>query len=601
MLWLELDSTLTGPPSVSPEVFAPDFCDLREELKWPNSEPLAEVVQHLRDLGYLGAELDDDKNELALGPGDEQPLTDALVAYYLDQDRFEDLFDYHSSPGESGEPKNVFRDEVLLERLKQPLVVKFDTIARLRALTSLDGQVDFRSEPELGEISLRTRVLHHLLRVYGVLPKDLEPSTAYGDRSLRALRSLRSLKGLKADEVTVLRIMNGLNKFDVVAEAFAKQFEDSSLQIPAPNSRNDWTQSLQKQAEAMLESKLPNRAVEVKAFQQDAVADWPPPSWNLFGVRFLQVFLWHRGYYFGELDGLWGELSQAAFISALEAHELPVKPLKNWWDRKQPGFWMEWDDYYCMDVSAFVRACNPRPGTAETKTPDEIFEMQQAIDEKLKPLCTTEEQAKEAWTDILNAASGDQEWTKKRRRRNFSLGMIGRGIQRILDFVKKVANSLKEFIKDLVTTIRGAVRQAFLYLRRTFRTALNTAKLAARRVIRMLTGTPFVYTSTETRWVLTKFSFDQDAVTLGSAEVQAQDVEAHFMRIREENRALDVVFRLGLKVLEIASAFTPPVAGFQAVRLAWRVLRAVWDLFRSLQTPKEKGPPQWRTGMLLAT
>jgi hypothetical protein len=71
--------------------------------------------------------------------------------------------------------------------------------------------------------------------------------------------------------------------------------------------------------------------------------------------------------------------------------------------------------------------------------------------------------------------------------------------------------------------------------------------------------------------------------------------------IREENRALDVVFRLGVKVLEITSLFLPPVTGFKAITLAWKALRAVWDLFRELQSPFTKEPAPWRTGMLMAT
>lgn len=355
-------------------------------------------------------------------------LAGALTAYYLYQNCFDALFRYRLSSGESGEPRKVFRDEVLEERLKQPLVVKFDTIARLRSLTTLDGKVEFLSEPVIGETRLRTRVLHLLLRIYGILPKTFRAEAAH--------RGLRSLRGLRAGETSILQVMNSLNQFDVVVEAFARQFEKSNVRIPAPKSGNDWRASLKAQREAMRESALPTRVFEVKAFDAGDVADWPPPSWNQFGVRFLQVYLWHRGHYFGELDDLWGEVSQAAFISALEAHDLPVKQLKNWWDRSKPGFWMELDDCYCLDISAFVRACGPLTAANKFKSPDEIFEMQEAIDEMLTKLGATEDDRRKAWSEVFDSATGDQEWKKKRRGRNFSLGMIGRGIRRILDLAK---------------------------------------------------------------------------------------------------------------------------------------------------------------------
>ena len=602
-LWEDLEGTLSGTAAGSADVFSPDFCDLRAELRREQSEPLDEVVQHLRDLGYLKSRLDEDKNEVVLGPDDEPKLAAALGAYYADQDRFESLFSYRLSPGESGAPRNVFRDAVLEERLKQPLVVKFDTIARLRALTSLDGKVEFLAEPEMHETSLRTRVLHHLLRVYGVLPGTFDAAAAYGERSLRALRGLRSLRGVRADEAPLLHVMNGLNRFDVVAEVFASQFENSSVRIPAPKSAKDWTASLKLQRKALRESRLPARVVEVRAFDEEKGADWPPPNWNLFGVRLLQVYLWHRGHYFGEIDGLWGEVSQAAFLSALTAHDLPVKPLKNWWDRSAGGCWMEWDGFYCVDVSAFVRACQSAsaPAAAGAASPDEIFDMQEAIDDRLTKLGATDAERQKAWSEVFDAAAGDPDWKRKRRRRNFSLGMVGRGIRRMFDLMAQAWEKLKDFVRAVVEKITGAVRQAFRFLQRSLGPALHTARLAARRVIRMVTGAPFVMAVSQTRWVVTKFSFDQDAVVLGGPGLQGEDVDAHFAMIREENRALDVVFRLGVKVLEIASLFLPPVTGFKAITLAWKALRAVWDLFRELQSPFTKEPAPWRTGMLMAT
>lgn len=69
-LWEDLESTLSEPTAGPEDVLASDFYDLREELKHPNSEPLAEVVQHLRDLGCLKSGFDDEKNEVLLGPED---------------------------------------------------------------------------------------------------------------------------------------------------------------------------------------------------------------------------------------------------------------------------------------------------------------------------------------------------------------------------------------------------------------------------------------------------------------------------------------------------------------------------------------------------
>ena len=73
------------------------------------------------------------------------------------------------------------------------------------------------------------------------------------------------------------------------------------------------------------------------------------------------------------------------------------------------------------------------------------------------------------------------------------------------------------------------------------------------------------------------------------------------MRIAEENRALDVVLRVGCLVLKVASVFVPGAGAFTFVRLALDVFREVWNLFRELQDTGEEEAPAWRTGMLMAT
>jgi hypothetical protein len=602
-LWRDLENTVSESRVMTGEVFSPDFCDLREEWKKSESEPLDEVLQHLKDLGYLTIELDPNKHGKPLKPQDEETLSIALLHYYDDQDRFSDWFDYHLSTGESGMPKNVFRDSLLEDRLKQPLVVKFDTLARMRALMTLDGKVAFIREPEIGEISLRTRLLHHLLRLYGVLSVDFKPGTAYGQHTLKALNSLRSLNGLKARDTTTLKLINGLNSFDEVVEIFADQFEGASVSVPAP-SGTDWSDSFRSQNAKPKSSLSAKRVVKITAHDTSTPISWPPPDWNVFGIRFLQVFLWHRGHYLGEIDGIWGALSQAAFESALTTHELPVEPMKRWQPEKKKGYWMLHDGFYYFAASAFVRdlVMNDAVETDAAKSPDDIFEIQQAINQQLDELKATDEEQQQTWDKLFAAAEGGLDPKKGRRRRNFSLGIIGRGVRRLVEIVKTAWNSLTEFIKGIVKAISGAVLQAVRFLRRVLAPVLQTARLAARRVIRMFTGAPYVHAVTGDRWVLSKFSFDLDAVTLGSQSLQPEDTLAHFAAIRSENRALDVVITVGVAVLKIVSTFTPPFSAFRYIQLAWSVLKEVWQIFRKLQSGfEDNASVPWRTGMLITT
>ena len=622
-LWQRLEEGLAPAAVRSEGLFAPDFCDLREELRLAASEPLEEVTQHLRDLGYLhgapwnGRVLEDHPQPL-LGPADELPLAGALLRFYADQDRFNEFFAYHLSPGESGEPVNVFRDRTLAARLRQPLVVTYATISRLRALTSLDGKLMLRGEPEPGETSLRTRVIHHLLLVYGVLPPGTAPGIPYGPATQRALRGVGEFRCLNQRDASLLAIINGLADFDAVAAELAYEFESVDLLVPGPDAGGDWNASFRSQLEGI------RRCERAAGAAREASGTiWETADRNVCGARFLQVYLWYRGHYLGEIDGLWGPQSQAAFVDAAKAH---AKPKARGAER---AFWSieqeRGGDVLRLRVAEFIRYCEQSVrgamrGQPEPESPDDLFQLQDAISAGLDELTDQgtsreerETQEAEVWSRVFRHVETAGEVQRERGGKlNYGMRMVGRGVSRLVRRLREIALGIKArvlsflekvaaFTASLLETISGAVLQAFRFLKRGMAAVMKTAAQAGRRLLRLATGAPFVSRINSRRWVATHFSFDQDAVTLTGLETSDSDLGGHFTWIAEENRALDISLRLGAKVLRIVAAVTPPLGAFAALRLALDVFRAVWNFFRDLQQTHGAGSPAWRTGMLMTT
>jgi hypothetical protein len=158
---------------------------------------------------------------------------------------------------------------------------------------------------------------------------------------------------------------------------------------------------------------------------------------------------------------------------------------------------------------------------------------------------------------------------------------------------KSFVEWVRGFVDELVDAISGAALQAFRFLKRGLSGAIRVASLAGRRVLRMIRGEPFSTVVSPERWVLTRFSFDQDAVVICGGSVARPDVSRHYQEIARENHALETTLVVGIKVLRILAACTPPMTGIAAILLALDIFRTLSRRPSALPAPQAaaKGLP----------
>jgi len=227
-LFLSLESASQGGDQRRLPLFSPDFHDLgaepeeRDDTDLRRSESvLAEVEQGLRDLGFLSIQKSAEGYSLKV-------LEEALISYYQELRRFEDSFSYHVAEAESGPPINAVRDQMLRQRLSDPLVITFESLARLRALTSLDGQLSVTVLPKAGEVSLVSRHLFHHLKVFGFVSKRSSAGRSWGKKGVSGLRAMRSIRDFSASETTLLQVAQAIADMDTLVQQFVGLLEGVS-------------------------------------------------------------------------------------------------------------------------------------------------------------------------------------------------------------------------------------------------------------------------------------------------------------------------------------------------------------------------------------
>ena len=494
--------------------------DLRAELAKPGSETLSEVVQHLRDLGYLttpatiGAGLGA-FGGTADGSKDAPLLAEALTNYRADETTFARWFAIKPARGWTVTAP-VARAEAAVAA--DPLRIDSATLLRLRALTSLDGVLDFREVPGPGETGLPARVIHHLLVLYGILPDTFRPGTPYGPATASALRGLVGLMKIPSGELTPVGLLNRLTDFDAMADRIAGQGGTWDLSLPAPGTEG-WSDSIAAQRTAVARFR---KAAHLSVAGENII--WDPSDRQVFGVRMLQVYLWHRGHYFGEIDALWGQESDASLRRAAVIHA-PAAPGGG---HPVDAFLTETEGAIRIRLAAFIRCCRQsdtrtvrsRSLDEETTPEEDLHKLQNAIRQHLEEIgregnagdAEIRGQEARVWNSLfekVNAGPGSRSGGIARR--NFDMGMIGRGIRRILEDLAEIAAKImdmagsflervKEFVKGLVANLTGAALQAVQLLKRGLTGAIRVATQAGRRVLRLISGEPYLTVQREDRF-----------------------------------------------------------------------------------------------------
>ena len=563
--------------------------NLSEELAKPHSETLVEVAQHLRDLGYLKRSFAWAAGSgLGSSPKTASLLARALSSFQADEAEFDRWFVIQAVRGWTIPPLGSSSQVASHE-----LVITAESVIRLRALTSLDGVVRFREVPEEGQTCLASRVANHLFRIYGIVPEDFAGDTPWSADSAAALHCCGRLLKLSGADATPHHILDLMLDCDAVEQYISSWDKKWDLSLPAP-VQGDWSISIAAQVKSRDRFReIMDRTMRGEYYHLDESLR------TVFGIRLLQISLWQSGHYFSGLDGLWGSKSDAALMRAALIRPSGVveslSPLH--------GIIEEGNGIIRIKLPDFLRLLSEGPPMARHSAAldhpaipaDDLGQLQIAIRERIEEIGSwhkassgeISQQEAITWNRLYEEVdTGEIPDGPDSLRVNYGMRSLARGVKWLLgklkDIVSKVKNEVMSFIKgvakfvdELVDAVTGAALQAFRFLKRGLTGAIRVAALAGRRLIRMIRAEPFATIESPTRWILSRFSFDQDAVILCSSSVMRNDISRHFRDIALENQALETTLIVGGKVLKILVACSMPVAGISAIRLALDIFRAL--------------------------
>jgi len=566
-----------GPAGI--DTAAPELIDLRTA----SDDERDLVQQFLVDFGYA-----DSTGGAVWWSLTRKAMKEGLTRFFAEAESFDRLFRTSLPPDESVH-SGSFRGLAGAEILNDPLRLKPSTLTKIRSLTGLDGTLSLKALPDEGEVSLRSRLLHYRLLLYGVVGSDLDPSqpwqTALEDRFEELNRLVAASETVFAGKPVALRkwidVCGNIRKMAGMVNA---RYAETCL-ILKQSKDDDWLIADQRAANQNLRASYvwePLREVspEVKLWKKKN-RTLHESRWNRFGIRFLQIALWYDGYYQGEIDGEWGDMSLDAFNEAGKAEGLYYLKRK-----KKPGGFkgpsgFRWttigeiefvrqknslgNRYWIIQLKGFLSELLELDNTLDGERSLSVDSMLSEFDTSLKPVYDAQGKTEEdRWKDIItrsdsaDAQKANEEGlsSTRRRRRYGGSGALRRAFRRIKAWFRKVTEKFKEFLDKLWQAIRGPFLTIIRFLKRSVLRSIQTARLAVKRFIHYVTGRPYVtYEPTDpSRVVITRFALDNDTLSLASPTAGEQLLTRHHTIIHEQNRALNATASFAIKVIKTVLA-----------------------------------------------
>lgn len=574
------------PDGLRPEVFSPDFMDADHLSEEQARDSLEEMVQALDALGYplsRASFLGEDFAKLSAPARTE--LKAALRAYYKDAESFEDDFEYVTAPDEWGPPVQATQDEVLTRLLRDDkLIIRYATVARLRAATALDGNLIPKRLPADGESSLLSRVIEFRLRLFGFYRAG--KGQAYGKDHWQGLRAAAWMfTGSTSDKpkaVTLLSMAGMLGDIRRFARTFVVTYKSIPICIPQVTRKDS-------------RIKVPTAPVRAPRTQKKLhklkidVASWFATIWNSVGTRALQIALWTDGYYLGTIDGEWGPLSHAALTDAASQEGIDFMDFLMTGKQGRKHRLFNGADI----ITTLLDLSEEDPG----ESIDDAINQVNVVTSGWEP---------EDWEEFsrkVEDANGLQH-SNPERLRYMGLGAFRRGVAklraRLMKLGANIFEKIKKGVKSVIKRVRGLFRKLtklagpllFIgrYLFRAIRGTMRTAAQAMRRVVKLVCQIPYLTTHADQGcFIITRPLLDQDHMQFTSPGLTPDLLTRHFQTIQGDQRALDVCVALGIKVIK---ALTLPHGG---IKLALEIAKSVWNFFKGLH--QDKKTPLWRLQM----
>ncbi len=467
---------------------------------------------------YIISQLEE---ELKTLPGRRNEITQHLIELgYISLQKANAL-----RAGDIMEAKTKFFDEVLQSSIfseeyaeKLMLVGKdFALSTLLRKITDIDEGITFRELPEKGEVSLKTRLIHYRLDIFGLWPMDVAmPFSSLSIFNLNVIAEFAKCKTLEAVNflADVEQFTEHLLKIHP-EEKFILIFKSPKVSEKTRKTL-DWRHPFKRQLvddfgertnffKYLNKNILVNnpKNVDVNFLQKEA-----GNPFKKFILRLIQVYQWRDGFYSGLLDSDIGEVTLKSMLDAIDFYNSTEN--RNIKTHRVITY---------LHQGYFVF--------------NSLFFLQEYMIEDPNPANQNGE------FDVLNNLSSQLEQSNEKDRADFSSNINklkadiysesehGPGekngfLRRIYFGMKKLVQKAFRFARKIFSWIKDKVEKVWGFLKTLFRNFFENLEMGIRAFvdgINFLFGHKPLESSNGNEMIISKFSIDGDSVSITSGQI----------------------------------------------------------------------------------
>ncbi len=385
----------------------------------------------------------------------------------------------------------------------------------IQKTVSFDGDFSIQFIPNIGELSLTSRIIHYRLQLFGLFPAD-KINTPFSAFSLEKLHWIKSFFEWQIDDLTLL---NQIGDIEVLISAIHSELSNGKISDKFIYLFKDGRFNL---------TVLQHPPEVVKQYYD-------------FIARLFQMHLWANGLYHGKIDGK--VLDNDDRYSTKSAIKELVRFINKTTERNLKvsqlyGKTSLRENTYFLNVIDLLNETKSMQEETEATSIAEVVE----DNRKLKKLLFDEnEQLAEPVKEQVEERKVSF-WTKNRR---FYFG--------VKQVIKTIGSSIKRFFRRLGN-----------FLKRAFNLFKRIAVLVFKEIkegikiflhgMKFLLGKRIIKTSidTESNAIVSKYDLDFDAKLFVSETADSKSIKEHIEKCKNQVNALDISLIVTANILRWA-------------------------------------------------
>lgn len=385
----------------------------------------------------------------------------------------------------------------------------------LRKVTDIDEGVVFKSLPAQKELSLKSRIIHYRLDLFGMWIQPLTTQSPYTTRTDVQLRVLG--EHVKLSTLETANLLADIEKFtDHLLKLYPQQ--DFILSFKSPNTDDDMRKKLQRRGafKSQLVDDLDGRTDFFKQLKKnvlrrndknidtDFLSSNARNPLKLFLLRLIQVHQWKNGFYSGLLDDDMGPVTLQSTLDSIAFYNDGLDGGKK--IKEFQVLTYVTDGYFLFNALFFLRKY-------AIEKDSQAGDLWSNMHEEVRNAKADKQEAFHSNLEGMRKQLDGEEDSPKQKR-----GLLARIYFGIGSFIKKLAGMAKKVFKWVVkkvTKFLNVLKNAF----RDFFKNLKTGIKAFLDGIKFILGNKTQLTMDDgaSGWLMTKFRLDGDVTSIANS------------------------------------------------------------------------------------